>query len=169
MVRLKSRYVLFEIVSPVAVCGDGTASAVLSRGPCSARVTAKTILQEIRRSLQVNFGDYGAGKVGSLLQVKYFSNNTATGILRCHREDVDLLLGALFFMSNVGESPEEHRGLIVNPVKVSGTIKKVEQFAVRRGQKLVALTRRQLAGPDNIQQKSFTDDFTSIIDDNANI
>ena len=102
-----------------------------------ADVSIKSIVQEIRRSLSLNLGDYGSAKCSSLLQVKYFSNRTSTGIIRCHREDCDLVIMTLMLMSKIGDVGE----LIVNPVKVSGTIKKIEQFAMRRNSKILNLIK----------------------------
>ncbi|CAI1792028.1 hypothetical protein SEUBUCD646_0A00440 [Saccharomyces eubayanus] len=142
MVRLKSRYILFEILYPPA---DISVEESLSKGDIllshhrasPAEVSIKAIIQEIRRSLSLNLGDYGSAKCSSLLQLKYFSNRTSTGIIRCHREDCDLVIMALMLMSKIGDVG----GLIVNPVKVSGTIKKIEQFAIRRNSKILNLIK----------------------------
>ncbi|QID83185.1 RNA-binding protein pop5 [Saccharomyces pastorianus] len=142
MVRLKSRYILFEILYPPT---DISVEESLSKGDIllshhrasPAEVSIKAIIQEIRRSLSLNLGDYGSAKCSSLLQLKYFSNRTSTGIIRCHREDCDLVIMALMLMSKIGDVG----GLIVNPVKVSGTIKKIEQFAIRRNSKILNLIK----------------------------
>lgn len=173
MVRLKSRYVLFEVLYPQqtgasaasAASAASTASPedIVLRGhrPAPAEVTGKVVLQEIRRSLQAHLGDYGYGKVNSLLQLKYWSNNTSTGILRCHREDVDLLLTGLFFISELGLE-----GVTVSPVKVSGTIKKVEQYAVRRSDRLVALLKKGRArGHARETLSLFSNNFTNVTAD----
>ena len=142
MVRLKSRYILFEILYPPT---DISVEESLSKGDIllshhrasPAEVSIKAIIQEIRRSLSLNLGDYGSAKCNSLLQLKYFSNKTSTGIIRCHREDCDLVIMALMLMSKIGDVD----GLIVNPVKVSGTIKKIEQFAMRRNSKILNIIK----------------------------
>ena len=114
-------------------------------------MTAKTILQELRRVVQYNFGDYGSGKVNSLLQIKYFSNRTSTGIIRCSREDYELVVIALTLMTKIDELED----IIVNPVKVSGTIKHIEQYAMRRSARLLAI----------IQDKREVDRFEDVSDD----
>ncbi|CAI4055634.1 hypothetical protein SUVZ_01G0330 [Saccharomyces uvarum] len=142
MVRLKSRYILFEILYPPT---DADVEESASKGDIllshhrasPAEISIKAIIQEIRRSLSLNLGDYGSAKCSSLLQLKYFSNRTSTGIIRCHREDCDLVIMALMLMSKIGDVG----GLIVNPVKVSGTIKKIEQFAIRRNSKILNLIK----------------------------
>lgn len=167
MVRLKSRYVLFEVLYPQTSpsSADSSREDIVLRGhrPSPADITGKVLLQEIRRSLQLHLGDYGSGKVCSLLQLKYWSNNTSTGILRCHREDVYLLLTGLFFLRELGN---DNLRVIVNPVKVSGTIKKVEQYAMRRSDRMVALVRKgsaRAATDDALQL--FNNNFASVTAD----
>ncbi|QLL34085.1 hypothetical protein HG536_0F04110 [Torulaspora globosa] len=155
MVRLKSRYILFEILYPDEGGIEGTAHItkrdILLRlhRVSPPDISIKSLLQEIRRSLQVNFGDYGSGKANSLLQVKYFSNMTSTGILRCHREDCDLLVAALALITKVGDVD----GLMVNPIKMSGTIKKIEEYAGRRSEKLLSVLKQN----DEIALDNFHD------------
>lgn len=163
MVRLKSRYILFEILYPNSrdpVDQNQQLDASLKRDilirhhqASPSDITIKTIIQEIRRSLKLNFGDYGSGKAGSLLQVKYFSNMTSTGIIRCHREDCDLVTNALVLMNKISNT----ENIIFNPVKISGTIKKIEEYAIRRSKKLVIIMQQE--------EKSSIDDFRNISDD----
>ncbi|CAL9733985.1 ribonuclease P/MRP protein subunit Pop5p [Monosporozyma servazzii] len=157
MVRLKSRYVLFEVIlSPHISNVDEEEkeqetsqftryNILLSHHrPCPKEISIKTLIQEIRHSLQLNFGDYGSGKIGSLLQLKYFSNNTGTGIIRCHREDVDTLVASMMLINKIGDV----ENIIINPVKISATIKKIEQYSIRRSSKLLSLlnkSRKQTA------------------------
>ncbi|GCE97529.1 hypothetical protein ZYGM_003173 [Zygosaccharomyces mellis] len=159
MVRLKTRYILFEILYPCDTVEAKQSNELRSLNTgillrhhriSPSQISAKTISQELRRSLQINFGDYGLGKAGSLLQIKYFSNRTSTGIIRCHREDTDLVLMALCLTNKIGEVGS----LILNAVKVSGTIKKVEQYAIRRSQRFLAAIQRN--------DKDFLDDFARI-------
>lgn len=160
MVRLKSRYILFEIIYPTKQCND-VSETVESRKEIllrhhqitSPEITIKTLLQEIRKCLQLNFGDYGLGKVSSLVQIKYFSNMTSSGILRCHREDCDLLIMALFLITKIADT----EGIIVNPVKVSGTIKKIEEHACKRNQKLLSIIKQDY--------KTRLDDFANLSED----
>ena len=146
MVRLKTRYILFEILSPSTTAPSLELDAIsddfilLDAHKVSPQeISAKSIVQELRNSLRLNFGDYGAARANSLLQIKYFSNSTSTGIIRCLREDVDLVLLALFFINSVNGV----ENLIVNPVKVSGTIKKIELYTTRRNAKLSLAVRRR--------------------------
>lgn len=79
---------------------------------------------------------------------------TSTGILRCHREDSDLVITALTLISKIGTIDN----VIVNPVKVSGTIKKIEDYAGRRSEKLLSVIKRD--------DKRLIDDFTTVTEDN---
>ncbi|SCU91024.1 LADA_0F07668g1_1 [Lachancea dasiensis] len=160
MVRLKSRYILFEVLYPAPDCPEerpfsNSRKDILIRHhrASPAQISHKTIIQELRRTLQHNFGDYGIGRVNSLLQIKYFSNRTSTGIIRCSREEYDLVLIALMFINRI----DDVEGLVVNPTKVSGTIKRVEQYAIRRNERLLAV----------IKGKQWTDDFNELSDDDA--
>lgn len=162
MVRLKTRYILFEILYPCdysTIEDSGSTNAlntnILLRHHriSPPQISSKAIAQELRRSLQVNFGDYGLGKAGSLLQIKYFSNRTSTGIIRCHREDSDLVIMALSLTSKIGET----NSVIINPVKVSGTIKKVEQYTIRRTKRLLAVMHENA--------KDYLDDFSNVSQD----
>lgn len=160
MVRLKSRYILFEILYPNEVA-TGETTHITKRDillklhrVSPPDISIKSLLQEIRRSLQINFGDYGSGKANSLLQVKYFSNMTSTGILRCHREDCDLLVAALALITKVGDIG----AVIVNPIKVSGTIKKIEEYAGRRSEKLLSVLKQSNIAFDNFRDVSEDED-----------
>lgn len=172
MVRLKTRYILFEVIlSPHLINVDENEDQINTvhftkhnillshHRPCPKEISNKTLLQEIRHSLQLNFGDYGLGKVGSLLQLKYFSNNTGTGILRCHREDVDTLVTALTLINRIGEVSN----VIINPVKVSGTIKKIEQHSMRRSSKLISLLNKSRKQQE--LKVSLIDDFDKVEED----
>ncbi|AQZ13399.1 POP5 (YAL033W) [Zygosaccharomyces parabailii] len=159
MVRLKTRYILFEILYPCNelqtkelhdVTALNTEILLQHHRVSPPQITPKTIAQEVRHSLQVHFGDYGLGKAGSLLQIKYFSNRTSTGIIRCHREDTDLVVMALCLTSKIGDIDS----IIVNPVKLSGTIKKVEQYTIRRAQRLLSTVHEN--------SKDILDDFSNV-------
>ncbi|KAL3228613.1 Ribonuclease P/MRP protein subunit POP5 [Nakaseomyces bracarensis] len=145
MVRLKSRYVLFEILYPPAELKDedfrrmeDVMMGYHRRTANYNDINSRAIIGEIRRVLQYNFGDLGSGKLNSLLHLKYFSNSTSTGIIRCHREDLSLLLITLALVNRIGDTD----GIIINTVKVSGTIKKLEQFAIKRNNTFINALRR---------------------------
>lgn len=169
MVRLKSRYLLFEVIlAPHINEVEDENEKFLKHNillshhrPCPKEISIKTLMQEIRHSLQTNFGDQGNGKATSLLQMKYFSNNTGTGIIRCHREDIDILVSALTLINKIGDIED----IIINPVKVSGTIKKIEQYSIRRSNKLISLLNKSKA--KSSFKINLLDDFAKIGEDNG--
>ena len=161
MVRLKSRYILFEVLYPdvddeYETVPDITKKDILTthHKVSPNTISPRNILQELRKQLQVNFGDYGLGKATALLQIKYFSNRTSTGIIRCGHDDHQYVIMALALMNQI----ESVGPIIMNPIKVSGTIKKVELFAIRRSHRL----NRILLTDDR------NDEFSSITDDENN-
>jgi ribonuclease P/MRP protein subunit POP5 len=94
----------------------------------------------IRDSVAELFGDYGAG-VTAGLKVVYFSPATSTAIVRCPRASYRLVWAGLTF---VGGLPGARRGggrsvegtrCMVRVVRVSGTIRKAEEEAVRRARR----------------------------------
>ncbi|AMD21221.1 HEL059Cp [Eremothecium sinecaudum] len=145
MVRLKCRYILFEILYPPMELNESYDELGLNSSndillahhrTSSPVITNKTIMQELHRILQINFGDFGVGRAKYLLNMKYFSNKTSTGILRCSRDDYQLIIIALTLIKKI----DTVSNLIINPVKVSGTIKKVENYAIYRNKKLCSKT-----------------------------
>ncbi|CDO95316.1 unnamed protein product [Kluyveromyces dobzhanskii CBS 2104] len=127
MVRLKSRYILFEILYPDVNDEFETVPNVTKKDILTGHhkvspnsINVKSIMQELRKQLQINFGDFGLGKATALLQIKYFSNRTSTGIIRCGHDDHQYILMALALINQI----ENIGSVILNPVKVSGTIKK---------------------------------------------
>lgn len=67
--------------------------------------------------------------------VKYLSLATSTFILRCSRAHYQLLWSTLTFLDRV--PVKDGRPCIFRVVRVSGTIRKVEQEAIRQARKLI--------------------------------
>lgn len=67
--------------------------------------------------------------------VKYFSLATSTFILRCPRAHYQLVWSALTFMDHV--PVKDGRPCIFRVVRVSGTIRKVEEEAIRQAKMLI--------------------------------
>lgn len=129
MVRLKTRYLLFEVLYPEHA---GNASYLSVRAPTKP-VDHRAVLDAIRDSVVVNFGDYGVGATQARLAVKYFSPRTLTGILRVPREHEPMVHAAVTYVSELNGTR-----VILNVLRVSGTIKKSEQAAVRHNKKFVS-------------------------------
>ncbi|KAH3902868.1 related to Ribonucleases P/MRP protein subunit POP5 [Saccharomycodes ludwigii] len=132
MVRFKSRYVLFEIIYPLTeeVDMSGLSSndiKLLFHKYTPTEVTPKVIMTDLKKIIQLYFGDVGLGHSTSMFQLKYFSNKTSTGIIRCSREDCGYIISGLTLMTKLGAQ----KNMIVNVIKVSGTMKKIEEFAIK--------------------------------------
>ena len=106
MVRLKNRYILFEII-------DGNHS-----------IEQRDLHDAIRSSLQLNFGTTASGLLNSSLYLKYYSQRTGRGILQADREHYRYAWAALTLL-------RPHGGGFVRSIGVSGTIRKAEERLIR--------------------------------------
>lgn len=161
MVRLKNRYLLFQIhypqnttpssaPSPSTSTANPTVSRTLAfHAPSPDTLTPKLLLQSLRDSISLYFGDYGSGIVSANLSIKYLSPATSTGIVRCARAHYRLVWAALTWITGLPTgNTTEGRGrggssvdCVVRVVRVSGTIKKVEEECVRRARALAIRVR----------------------------
>ncbi|CAN6621383.1 ribonuclease P/MRP protein subunit Pop5p [Trichomonascus vanleenenianus] len=147
MVRLKTRYLLFQILYPNEIDNNAKFSEniVKIKRPSSPELDGRRVLKLIKQSIEYHFGDYGMGVVASTIAVKYFSPATSTGIIRVTRAHYKLVWAALTYIDNVlGED------CIIQVVQVSGTIKKCEQAAIARNKQSIetALLRFE----DNVEE-----------------
>lgn len=143
MVRFKERYLLVNILHPE---GDASASTAKKTGkpvsdiliynrPTTDHVTPQSLLRAIRAQVAMLFGDYGSGAVDRSLQVKYLSLATSTFILRISRTHYRLVWAALTTMN---ELPAKNgKPCTFRVVRVSGTIRKIEEDAVRRAKQIM--------------------------------
>ncbi|KAK5165257.1 RNA-binding protein pop5 [Saxophila tyrrhenica] len=149
MVRVKHRYLLVNILYP----DDNTSSgATTSKGqkdvpyavqfhkPTSDRVDTRMFMQMIRNGVADLFGDYGSGMTAASLQVKYFSPATSTAIIRVARDHYRLVWAALTFTTQLPKPVNQPCSIQV--VRVSGTIKKAEEEAIRRAQASIRRAQR---------------------------
>lgn len=116
MVRLKARYVLFEILYPTGK---------------NQKVEGNQLMQTLRSSLETFFGEMGAGECQTTLALRYFHTNTQAGIIRIGRNQAPLIQGALTFIRTIGGVE-----VVVRVTHVSGTIKKCKRRAlgIRKGE-----------------------------------
>ncbi|KAL1890351.1 RNA-binding protein pop5 [Sporothrix stenoceras] len=184
MVRVKERYLLVNILYPK----DGTTDTksngeeqphfVAVRRPTQSDLTPQLLLRGIKSETQALFGDCGAGAVERTLSVKYFSRTTSTFILRITREHVRYVWTALTFMRHV--PVRNGRPCVFRVSRVGGTIRKVEQEAIRQARALVLATKQHMAGNktsafelltrstgNNKQPKNLLTDVMSEDDDNG--
>ncbi|KAJ4300192.1 RNA-binding protein pop5 [Collariella sp. IMI 366227] len=147
MVRLKDRYLLVNIIYTDAPPGqpkDSVPDLLLYNQPTSSELRPQLLLKGIRSEVAALFGDCGSGAVDRSLQVKYLSPATSTFILRVSRAHHRLVWAALAFMNRV--PIRDGRPCIFRVVRVSGTVRKVEQEAVRRAKLLILAAKDEMAG-----------------------
>ncbi|MCJ1384543.1 hypothetical protein MMC17_007660 [Xylographa soralifera] len=128
------------------------------RPPTPNSLTPQLLLRAIREQVALLYGDYGAGVTAAGLSIKYLSPATSTFILRCPRAHYQLVWAALTYMTHLpalgmggrsgggkeaggnlmgGDHQKKGEGggpcpCVIRVVRVSGTIRKAEEEAVRR-------------------------------------
>jgi ribonuclease P/MRP protein subunit POP5 len=147
MVRVKHRYLLLNILFPES--SSATSSSISAapfpltfHSPAPSHFQAVSLLQLIRESVAELFGDYGVGTIAGL-KVMYFSPATSTAIVRCPRASYRLVWAGLAF---VGSLPGARRGgereaCVIRVVRVSGTVRKAEEEAVRRARREIVTAK----------------------------
>ncbi|KAL2200697.1 Rpp14/Pop5 family-domain-containing protein [Corynascus similis CBS 632.67] len=147
MVRLKDRYLLVNIIYTDVPPGQAKGSVpdlLLYNQPTSNELRPQLLLKGIRSEVAALFGDCGSGAVDRSLQVKYLSTATSTFILRVSRAHYRLVWAALAFMDRV--PVRDGRPCVFRVVRVSGTVRKAEEEAVRRARLLVLAAKEEIAG-----------------------
>lgn len=146
MVRLKQRYILFDILYPPKTEPRNSSErevfesfhkspedALLRMHRSSPQsIDGKSIIQATRKAIQDHYGEFGAGAVGQGLMMKYFSNKTSTGIIRCGRQSCPMVVASLALINCIGKED-----IIIRCVHISGTIKKCEEFLIARNKELM--------------------------------
>ena len=120
MVRLKHRWLLFEIIYP-------NEPSTIPFSAASQNVTIKLLTDVLRQQISYNFGDHGSGLVSSSLSIRYFSAATSTGIVRISRDHYRMVWAALTFIRELAG-----RECVITVKRVSGTVKKAEEEILRR-------------------------------------
>ncbi|KAK1750981.1 hypothetical protein QBC47DRAFT_90242 [Echria macrotheca] len=147
MVRLKDRYLLVNILYTDVPPGQSkgpVSDLLLYNQPSSAELKPQALLKAIRTEVHALFGDCGSGAIDRSLQVKYLSQATSTFILRISRSHYRLVWAALSFMNSV--PVKNGRSCVYRVVRVSGTIRKVEEEAVRRARLFVLAAKQEMSG-----------------------
>ncbi|EON61013.1 hypothetical protein W97_00223 [Coniosporium apollinis CBS 100218] len=148
MVRLKNRYLLINILYPTsapATSVSGTVPDALKfYQPTSDKLTPQLLLRLIRDGVAELFGDYGAGMIGGSLQVKYLSPPTSTAIIRVTRSHYRLVWAALSFVTKLPKPLDTP--CVIHVMRVSGTIRKAEEEAIRRARESVLRARLIIGG-----------------------
>ncbi|KAH8808947.1 Rpp14/Pop5 family protein [Xylogone sp. PMI_703] len=150
MVRIKDRYLLVNILYPGLEKKSSSATipdVVQFNQPTTDALTPQALLKGLRAEVLNLFGDYGSGAISDRLSVKYLSPATSTFILRVSRQHYRIVWAALSFMSTI--PVKDGKRCVFRVVRVSGTIRKAEEEAIRRAQQLIIQTRREVS--DNSQ------------------
>lgn len=146
MVRLKHRYILFDILQPPSshpststqrekfgTFSESPKAALLSLHATSpSSITARAIALVLKHVIEDHFGELAAGTVALLIIVKYFSNKTSTGIIRCNRKNSHQVVAAMALVTKM-----DNCNVVMRCVHMSGTIRKCEQFSIRNNRKLM--------------------------------
>ncbi|PHH87170.1 hypothetical protein CDD83_9235 [Cordyceps sp. RAO-2017] len=144
MVRIKERYLLVNIVylpDPAKTSKDRVPDFVIQHQPTVERLTPQALLKAIRSEVALLFGDYGSGALEGHLSVKYLSLATSTFILRCARGHHQILWAALALMDHV--PVKDGRPCTFRVVRVSGTMRKAEEEALRQARSLILAAKHE--------------------------
>lgn len=131
MVRLKTRYLLFELLFPDNLKTDHPYESL--HAP-KTKIDYRRVAQAVKQAVLEHFGEQGLGSVQSSLLVKYFSPATMTGILRVNRDHWRMVQAALSYITEI-----DNERVIVKVSRVSGTIKKSQQAAIARDKEYIKI------------------------------
>ncbi|OLN87966.1 Ribonuclease P/MRP protein subunit POP5 [Colletotrichum chlorophyti] len=148
MVRIKERYILVNILYPPAASTVQTKNVpdfVVMHQPTTGSLTPQSLLKAIRTEIATLFGDFGSGAIEGNLSVKYLSPATSTFILRVKREHYRLVWAALTFLDRVPLKGGDGKPCTFKVVRVSGTIRKAEEAAIRQARQLVLAAKDSAA------------------------
>ncbi|KAI0177472.1 Rpp14/Pop5 family-domain-containing protein [Pestalotiopsis sp. NC0098] len=152
MVRIKERYLLVNILYPTELSAQKTTTTTTTpdlialNQPTTDKFDRNALLRELRAQVASLFGDYGSGAAASL-QVKYLSPATSTFILRVNRAHYRLVWAALTMMDHV--PVRDGKLCTYRVVHVSGTIRKVEEEAIRRARDMMLAVKDQAGAKGN--------------------
>ncbi|KAI1093050.1 Rpp14 family protein [Rostrohypoxylon terebratum] len=137
MVRIKERYLLVKILYPDELGSrPDLPDVVVINQPTTDKLNQAALLRGIREEVANLFGDYGSGAMeGGSLGLKYLSHATSTFILRISRSSYRLVWTALTFMNSI--PIKNGKPCVFRVVHVSGTMRKVEEEAIRRARALI--------------------------------
>lgn len=91
MVRVKRRYILFELIFESK---DDLVNFEKS-------INERQIVQSIRDSVHQTFGDYGLAAINQSLILKRFNKSTKIGVLGCYRNCYRILFNSLFLIKDI--------------------------------------------------------------------
>ncbi|KAJ5184149.1 hypothetical protein N7492_001765 [Penicillium capsulatum] len=165
MVRLKNRYLLLDILYPdpstwpstkPSTPASSTPAQLAIHAPTSDALTPGLLAKMIREQVSELYGDWGVGRLGGAsaggVHVKYLSPATSTAIIRCPRASFRLVWSALTYMSHVPTTGDSvagqrrpnggrERACVFRVLRVSGTMRKAEEEAIRRARREIMRVR----------------------------
>ncbi|USW56974.1 Putative RNase P subunit Pop5/Rpp14/Rnp2 [Septoria linicola] len=156
MVRIKHRYLLINVLYPQedkpktanpSKSEEPLPWTIQFRRPSSDRFDGKLLHRMVKDGVSELFGDYGAGMIAGSLQVKYCSAATSTAIIRVARAHYRMVWAALSFVTKLPKPVDQP--CVIQVVRVSGTIKKSEEEAVRRARLVILRAQREKSGGVN--------------------
>ncbi|SGZ40864.1 uncharacterized protein HGUI_03064 [Hanseniaspora guilliermondii] len=149
MVRIKNRYILFELLYPPTECYNTENIIFEHRNPSKPKsvINPKTILYEVRKQIKYYLGDQSLGKANITLQVKYFNNVTSVGILKCSAEYYKTVVLGLSMIQTINNDKQK---VIINVVKLSGTINKLQDHSIKRNKELIKRIKFQTRKNNNL-------------------
>ncbi|KFY75035.1 hypothetical protein V499_04957 [Pseudogymnoascus sp. VKM F-103] len=144
MVRLKNRYLLVNILYPEATAlpSSKVPDVVAFNQPTTDDLTPQLLIKAIREAVLELFGDYGSGAIAGSLMVKYLSPATSTFIIRVTRAHYRIAWAALSMMNTV--PVKDGKKCVYRVIRVSGTIRKAEEEAIRRAREMILRAKRAL-------------------------
>ncbi|KAL7751518.1 RNA-binding protein pop5 [Sorochytrium milnesiophthora] len=126
MVRLKNRYLLFQL-------------SFKDKNKVDTALSTETVKRAIRDSIDENFGVLGAGLTGHSLTVKYFSAFTNVGIVRATRDHYRIAWAAMTFVTQILQQPCR---IVV--LHCSGTIIKCQKAALKYDAEQMRVLQKQM-------------------------
>ncbi|GAA5884106.1 hypothetical protein JCM6882_002142 [Rhodosporidiobolus microsporus] len=139
MVRFKHRYLLVHLVFPAQLDTTPFPSSQSDQAVRPSPILNESaIINLLRDSLSVNFGDVGAGEVGGTFSIKYLSPSTSTLIIRVSREHYRTLWAALTLLRRIGGQE-----VVARVIHVSGTIRKTQHAAIAHDRSQILLSAKR--------------------------
>jgi len=136
MVRLKNRWLLFEVIFEDTL--HHSTSSYSSPSQKLEALSTRDVYSAIKDSVQTNFGDYGVGCIASSISVKYFSPFTNIGVLRISRDHYHIVWGATTFITQI-----KTRRCLIRVLHLGGTIKQCQLSAINYDRDQILMLRRQ--------------------------
>jgi ribonuclease P/MRP protein subunit POP5 len=129
MVRFRNRYLLCTVEFELG--GDRAV----------AQVTARTLYAAVRSSVEINFGDVGAGNAIPVLSMKLWSPPLALAIIRASRDHYTTVWAAITMINALPQTNPD------NPVRISvihvgATIRACQKAAADHAGRLIVENRK---------------------------